>query len=207
MEFLKAVLGDELYAQVHEKLKDNKEIKLANLASGEYVGKDKFTALETEKQSLTAQIKERDEQLKELKKVDAAGLQAKIEGLEADKAKAAAEFEAAQKAKDIKHAIDVAILKANGQNPKFIKAGIDIAKIAVDGDAITGLDEQIDLLKKTDPYLFKPIGATGSSGANPPSVSTTETTQVQQEAYAAAMKNGQLAEAIAIKRAMTSSSK
>ena len=41
MEFLKEALGEDLYKQVEEKLKDNKDIKLANLASGDYVSKQK----------------------------------------------------------------------------------------------------------------------------------------------------------------------
>ena len=42
MEFLKEYLGDELYSQVEAKLKDNDKVKLANLASGEYVSKSKY---------------------------------------------------------------------------------------------------------------------------------------------------------------------
>lgn len=53
MEFLKAILGEELYQQIeaainshngNEANKDN-QIKLANLATGEYVGKGKYDAL------------------------------------------------------------------------------------------------------------------------------------------------------------------
>lgn len=53
MEFLKAILGEELYKQIevainshngNEANKDN-QIKLANLATGEYVGKGKYDAL------------------------------------------------------------------------------------------------------------------------------------------------------------------
>ena len=42
MEFLKPVLGEALYEQVQEKLKGQKDIKLANLALGQYVDKRKF---------------------------------------------------------------------------------------------------------------------------------------------------------------------
>ena len=53
MEFLKAILGEELYKQfetainAHNGNEANKEnqVKLANLASGEYVGKGKYDAL------------------------------------------------------------------------------------------------------------------------------------------------------------------
>lgn len=42
MEFLKEILGDDLYTQVETKLKGNDKVKLANLASGEYVSKSKY---------------------------------------------------------------------------------------------------------------------------------------------------------------------
>ena len=48
MEFLKELLGDDLYSQVEAKLKDNKDVKLANLASGEYVSKAKYDDKEAE---------------------------------------------------------------------------------------------------------------------------------------------------------------
>ena len=58
MEFLINVLGDELYVQVEAVLNGNEKIKLANLADGQYVGKDKFDALETTKQTLEGQLAE-----------------------------------------------------------------------------------------------------------------------------------------------------
>ena len=44
MEFLKPVRGDALYEQVQKKLEGQKDIKLANLALGQYVDKRKFKA-------------------------------------------------------------------------------------------------------------------------------------------------------------------
>ncbi len=49
MEFLKEILGEELYKQFEEKINayngneanKDKQVKLANLSSGEYVGKGK----------------------------------------------------------------------------------------------------------------------------------------------------------------------
>lgn len=59
MEFLKAILGDDLYKQVEEKVNahngneanKDKQIKIGNLGSGEYVGKGKFDS-EIEKLNL-----------------------------------------------------------------------------------------------------------------------------------------------------------
>lgn len=54
MEFLKAILGEELYAQVETAINSfngneankDKQVKLANLGTGEYVGKGKYDALQ-----------------------------------------------------------------------------------------------------------------------------------------------------------------
>lgn len=81
MEFLKDVLGEELYAQLEAALKDNDGIKLANLADGQYVDKNKYAALEMEKDGLQGQLDERDAELDELKKLDAAALQAELDEL------------------------------------------------------------------------------------------------------------------------------
>lgn len=61
MEFLKTVLGQELFAQVEAKINEHnaaekdesKHIKIANLGEGGYVSKDKHSALETEKNSIS----------------------------------------------------------------------------------------------------------------------------------------------------------
>ena len=48
MELLKAIFGDKAltFSELEAALKDNKELKLANLAEGGYVGKEKFEALD-----------------------------------------------------------------------------------------------------------------------------------------------------------------
>lgn len=54
MEFLREILGEELFNQLVEKINTHngneankdKQVKLGNLASGEYVGKGKYDALD-----------------------------------------------------------------------------------------------------------------------------------------------------------------
>ena len=54
MEFLKEILGADLYAQITEKINahngneanKDKQIKIGNLGSGEYVGKGKYVLLD-----------------------------------------------------------------------------------------------------------------------------------------------------------------
>lgn len=94
MEFLKEVLGEELYKQVETALNahngnpDNKEkqIKLANLSTGQYVDKGKYDTAVTEKGNLEEQIKTLNGTIKTLKEdnKDNETLQTTITNLQAE---------------------------------------------------------------------------------------------------------------------------
>lgn len=76
MDFLKAILGDELFKQVTEKVNayngnpENKEkqLKIANLSDGGYVSAAKYQALETEKGNAAEQLKAANDLIEQLKK-------------------------------------------------------------------------------------------------------------------------------------------
>ena len=76
MDFLKAILGDELYKQFetainayngNEANKD-KPVKIGNLGSGEYVGKGKYDALQTLLDGKTTELNSANDLIAELKK-------------------------------------------------------------------------------------------------------------------------------------------
>lgn len=76
MEFLKLILGEDLYKQVEAKLnehngneanKDN-QVKLGNLGKGDYVHKNKYSSLEVENTSTKAQLDEANKLIETLKK-------------------------------------------------------------------------------------------------------------------------------------------
>ena len=76
MEFLKAILGEELYKQVETAVnayngKDenkDKQIKLADLGGGEYVSKGKYTTLEAENQTNISKLTEANTLIAQLQK-------------------------------------------------------------------------------------------------------------------------------------------
>ena len=78
MEFLKEILGEELFSQVSEKVntynsdEKNKEnqVKIGNLGSGNYVGKEKFDAKETEIAGLKEQLKNANTEIQSYKDMD-----------------------------------------------------------------------------------------------------------------------------------------
>ncbi len=75
MEFLKEVLGEELYKQFETKVNEfngklenkDKQIKLGNLGNGEYVSKGKYDSLEAEKNNLSKQNEELNSTIETLK--------------------------------------------------------------------------------------------------------------------------------------------
>ncbi len=67
-EFLREVLGEDLYKQVAAKLEGNEKIKLANLADGRYVDKAKFEKLEEENNGLKGLMDNSKAEIENLKK-------------------------------------------------------------------------------------------------------------------------------------------
>lgn len=78
MEFLKQILGDDLYSQVESKVNSynsdeknkNNQVKIVNLSEGNYVGKDKFDAKETEIADLKQQLNDANKQIEDFKEMD-----------------------------------------------------------------------------------------------------------------------------------------
>ena len=76
MDFLKEVLGEELYEQVASKVNEHngneankdKQLKLANLSTGEYVGKGKHDALQALLDGQKSELEQANNLIAELKK-------------------------------------------------------------------------------------------------------------------------------------------
>ena len=52
------------------------------------------------------------------------------------------------------HALEGALKGANVRNAKAVKALLNLENIKIDGEAIIGLNEQLEALKESDSYLF-----------------------------------------------------
>ena len=76
MEFLKEILGEELYSQTKEKVDSynnehkDKPVKLVNLSEGNYVSKEKFDSKETELTNLKTQIEDANNEIQSYKDMD-----------------------------------------------------------------------------------------------------------------------------------------
>lgn len=166
MEFLKALFGSDAltFEQFEEKLKDNKDIKLANLAGGGYVDKKKHEDTMSELTTAKNTIKELQDTVAKFDGVDVEALKSRASELET-------KFNSDLAAVKLDSALDLALIQAKVRNPKLAKAALDTSIIKLDGDKLVGLSEQLDALKESDGYLFdieeetKPTGGPIITGA------------------------------------------
>lgn len=145
MDFLKNIFGDKAltYAELEAALKDNKDVKLANLAAGGYVDKGKFDALETKNKTLS-------EQLSKLGEAKPEELQAEIARLKSENEQAEARYQQTL----LDHAVESRLMAEGAVDTKAVRALLDMSKIKRDGETLIGLDEQISALKKDKAWAF-----------------------------------------------------
>ena len=113
--------------------------------------------LQTEVSGLKAQVAERDKQLETLKA--SAGDNEELKKQIEDMKKQNADQEKAHKAElaqlKLDNAIDAALTAAGAKNGKAVKALIDVSKVKLGEDGkLTGWDDQIKAVQKSDAYLF-----------------------------------------------------
>lgn len=65
------------------------------------------------------------------------------------------EHQNALNAAKLGYMLDARLTKEGAVNLKAVKALLDSDKIKLDGDSITGLDDQLNALKTSDPWAFK----------------------------------------------------
>lgn len=179
MEFLKAVLGEEFYKQFVEKINayngdeanKDKQIKLGNLASGEYVGKGKFDALQEALNGKDTELTSANDLIAQLKK-DTKGnedLQGKITQYEKDNAQLQAELQETK----LKSAIKVALLSEKAVDVDYLTFKLN-EKLKEKGetleldenDNIKGWSDKLSGLKTQFPTMFE-SGTTSGDGYKP----------------------------------------
>jgi hypothetical protein len=119
-----------------------------------FIPKSRFDEVNDTKKKLEEDIKTRDTQLEELKKVDAAGLQQKITDLQNENKTAKEKFDADLKKLQIDNAVEKALIGAKSKNVKAVKALLDLEKAELDGETIKGLDDQLKKLKEGEDTKF-----------------------------------------------------
>lgn len=167
MLFLKEILGDELFKQVETAInawngnEANKEklVKLANLSTGEYVGKGKYDALNEQLTGKQSELDKANGLIAELQKATKAdeGLQQKITDYETEKAQLQAELAEIK----LKSAIKVALLSEKAVDVDYLTFKLN-EKLKEKGetleldenDNIKNWDSQLEGLKTQFPNMF-----------------------------------------------------
>lgn len=149
-------------------------------------------ALTTQITALQDQLKERDNQLKELKDQvkDNESLTTKITELETANKTAATEYQNKITAIQKSHAIENGVRDAKAKNVKAVVALLDMEKISYADDKLIGFNEQIEALQKAEDtsFLFvtesqnPPIPA-GTKPTNPPAPSGNGGTSADGNAF------------------------
>lgn len=128
---------------------------------------DKVDGLESQVNDLEGQIEQRDEQLGELKKVDAEGLQQRIQELEEANETTKTEYQEKLDQQSFEFSLEKALGTAGAKNPKAVKALLNTESIKLDGETLLGLDDQLTALKESDAYLFGEDEPAGLKGRKP----------------------------------------
>ena len=174
MDFLKDIFEEQAitFEQLAEKLKEHKDIKLGNLATGQYVDKAKHEAVQTELSSLREQLKTANETIEGFKKLDVDGMKKAVKDWQdkynADTAALQEKLALQQKESQI----DMSLMGLKAKNLKAARALLDLNQIGLKDGKLTGLEEQLDTLVKENPFLFgeqnppAPAGGSAAAGAD-----------------------------------------
>lgn len=147
-EFIALGISEELAAKAEKASQE--ELK-------SYVEKSKHDEIAEENKTLKTQVTDRDKQLETLKASagDNEELKKQIEAMKQQNA----DQEKAHKAElaqiRLDNAIDAALISAGAKNGKAVKALIDVSKVKLGEDGkLTGWDDQLKAVQKSDAYLF-----------------------------------------------------
>lgn len=162
MDWLKEILGEELYNQLvaalntHNGKPENKEkqVKLADLGKGEYVSKEEYSALETDKGNLAEQLKTAQGLIEDLKKgtSDNETLQGKIGEYETT----IATLQKQLKQEKLDAAVKIALLESNCKDVDYITFKLkEKGELALDDSGkVKGMEDKLAALKTQFPDQF-----------------------------------------------------
>ena len=168
MDFLKELLGEELFNQLMEKInahngneanKDN-QIKIGNLGGGEYVGKAKHDALQALLDGKDAELTTATALIDDLKKAAKGdeALQGKVTAYETEIAQLKKNLIQTQIDSNLK----IVLLEAGATDPDYLmyklKNGEKPLELGEDGK-VKGADDLVSGLKTSLPEHFKKAGA------------------------------------------------
>lgn len=200
MADLKELLGEELGTQVQGILEEKKvNFIVDDKEKPSYIPKSRFDEVIGSKNELKATVGTLSSELETLKK-SAKGndeLIAQIEALQKNSAESQDKYNKSL----IDNAVKFEAVHNKALDPADLAKFLDYSTLELDeAGNVKGLSEQITSLKENKGYLFEVNKqANNNSPTNPVNVVVTKTAEEQ---YQNAIKNGNMADAIAIKNSM-----
>lgn len=131
--------------------------KVMDSIDGNFVTKARFNEVNEDNKTLKKSVSDRDKQLEDLKKSsgDNAALQQQISDLQKANADQQKAHETELNQLKLDNAVEVALSGAKAKSSKAVKAMLDMAKVKLGEDGkLSGFDEQIEALKKSDGWMF-----------------------------------------------------
>lgn len=166
MEFLKEILGEDLFEQVktkvssyNEKADKDKKVSIANVNNGEFVTKVKYDQLQTDLDNTKTSLETANNTIKDLKKSngDNAELQTKIANYESEKANLEKAHKETTEKLIKESAIKDALYNEKAKHPELLLGKFDLSKILLDEKGekvVSGIEEQMKSNKETYKDLF-----------------------------------------------------
>ena len=169
MEFLKKLLGDDLYSQLETKINEynstktdkEKQIKLADIGSGNYVEKNEYEALNGQLNGKQTELETANALIEDLKKGNKSNddLQSKISEYEEQVVDLRTQLEETK----LKSAVKVALMSENAGDVDYLTFKLNESGEAIELDEngnIKGWQDKISNLKTKFPKMFE----SGDSG-------------------------------------------
>lgn len=141
---------------------------------------EQVTALQASEANLKSQNEKHEKDLKTLQKDndDNETLKQTIKDLQKQNADAKAEYEQQLVGMQRDSAIEKALATSGAKNTKAVKALLDADKIVFKDGELSGLSEQLEAYKQSDPYMFdmgkKPEGYEPAGGSSAKTYSSME---------------------------------
>lgn len=197
MEFLKEILGEELYNQFAEKInayngiEENKEkqIKIGNLGSGDYVSKLKYDDLDALLRGKTTELDTANKLIEDLKKSNKGDteLQGKVTAYETQ----VKQLQEQLQEEKISNAIKVALLSANASDLDYmtfkLKEKGETFELDENGN-VKGIEGIIDGLKKQFPTQFTTGSGAGFGNIEPKPIPAGEHNSSEPSSLAEALE-------------------
>ena len=165
IEVLKDQLSEETYNAVAKEL-EGKDIKLANLSTGDYVSKGKYEALETQLNNTQTLLTDTSAKLEAAiaNAGDNEALKQELENLKTTNQTNLDNLKTEYESKLKTAAVMAEITKAGANDPADILPHIDMSAVTITDKGAVGLSEQLETVKTSKPYLFKGEPKPGASG-------------------------------------------